>query len=82
MNRWILSLASVIVLALAMSGCGGSEGSSSVGTVSPGDTNQKGDDTPADGSEASTEPAKDFTRTPNQFGDALPEVPAIPEMEG
>ena len=73
MSKWILSLASVAMLALAMSGCGGSDGSSSVGGADGGTTAV----TPP--AESSTTQARDLSGTPDQFGDALPAVP-MPDL--
>ena len=72
MSKWILSLASVAMLALAMSGCGGSDGSSN---VDDGAGTNNGGGTPA--------PApivRDLSDTPNQFGSDIPNVPMIPDM--
>jgi len=69
MSKWIISLASAAMLAFAFSGCGGSDGESSAAVDTPIDT-------------PSTEAANDYSGTPDQFGEALPAVPMIPEMEG
>lgn len=71
MSKWIISLASAAMLAFAFSGCGGSDGESSAAV-----------DTPSTETPATSQPANDYTRTADQFGDTLPAVPMIPEMEG
>lgn len=73
MSKWIVSLAAVALSAMMFSGCGGESGSSAVDT-GDGD-GQSNTEQPTNGTTG------DFTSTPNQFGDKLPAVPVMPDME-
>ncbi|MDY0122336.1 MAG: hypothetical protein RBR54_10385 [Sulfurimonas sp.] len=68
MSKWLLGLASIAMLAFAMSGCGGSDGSSSTSGATQNDVNE----------EELVGEVNDFTRSPNQFV-GLPKVPSMPD---
>jgi len=72
MSKWIVSLVAVALSAVMFSGCGGSEGSSSA----EGGNNGGGSTNPP----PTEQVTKDFTGTPDQFGNKLPAVPVMPDM--
>lgn len=74
MNKWMLSLVSVTLLALAMSGCGGSDGSAGVTSDGGAQTPTPTPETPV------STTVRDLSDTPDQFGDTLPAVPVIPDL--
>ena len=72
MKKWMISLFSVVMLALSFSGCGGSEGSSSAVSNNGGNDNP---DTPNGGENPATMKYVEDVRGL----DHLPPVPAVPE---
>lgn len=68
MSKWLIALVSVAMLTFALSGCGGSDGSSST----PGANQNNVEE------EELVEEVESFTRSPNQFV-GLPAVPSMPE---
>lgn len=65
MSKWLISLASIAMLAFAMSGCGGSDGSSSATA------------TPNTGGEVVEEEQNNETRVINE-PDGFEDLPAVP----